>query len=197
MGSSRRLEPVWTGYHLKRNPGMSIGLEANAGLAVLADDDGSRGHAIAGGLSRMRISYFEFGAGLQVSDTALVRWRQVGGFVGAYLPLVNWVDADTTVGLSQRTYSSGEDRYGPGGLKLRSPTFNFRLGFSDRLIDEQLGFRLGAALLVDVDLKHQKKAWEYTQPQQPTVTGETSAGGYTVGLVVCVGFDVMLRREKD
>jgi hypothetical protein len=193
---SRRLEPVWTGYHLKSSPGISLGLESYAGLAVMADSDGSRGHAITGGLSRLRINYLELGAGLQVSDLALVRWRQVGGFVGAYLPLVNWVDVDTTVGLSQRTYLNGDERYGPGGLDLRSPTLNFRLGFSDRLIDEQLGFRLGAALLVDVDFKHQHASWQYAQQGQETVTGATSAGGYSVGLVVCLGFDVMLRRAK-
>ena len=188
---------MWTGYHLKSSPGISIGLESYAGLAVMSDSDASRGHAIAGGLSRLRISNLEMGAGLEVSDLALVRWRQVGGFIGAYLPLVNWVDVDATMGLAQRVYLNGDDRYGPGGLDLRSPTLTFRLGFSNRLIDEQLGLRLGAAVLVDADLKHQQASWQYVQQGQPTVGGTTSAGGYSVGLAVCVGFDVMLRRSKS
>ncbi len=192
---SRGLEPEWTGYHLKSSPGVSLGLETYAGLAVMADSDGSRGHGVAGGLSRLRISYFELGAGLEISDLQLVRWRQAGGFIGAYLPLVNWVDIDTTVGIAQRTYLNGDERYGAGGLDLRSPTVTFRLGFSDRLIDEQLGFRLGAALLVDADVKHQQASWQYSQQGQPTASGVTNVGGFSAGLVVCLGFDVELRKS--
>lgn len=195
--SSMQMEPVWTGYHLKRNPGISVGLESYAGLAVLSTEDGSRGHGIVGGLSRLRVSYFELGADLEVSDMALVRWRQAGGFVGAYLPLVNWVDIDTTIGLAQRTYSNSDTQYGPGGLQFHNPTMTFRLGFSDRLIDELAGFRMGAALLVGVDLKHQQAAWQYAQEGQSIAYGVTRVGGYSVGLIVTLGFDVMLRRASE
>jgi|GEM_PF-3295307 len=193
--AARRGLPVWTGYRLKSAPGWSIGLETYAGLSVLADTDGSRGHALAGGLSRLQLSYFQMGGVLEVSDLSVLRWRKLGGFVGAHLPLVNWVDLEATVGLAQRAYSSPDDRYGPGGLALKAPTLMFRLGFSDRVIDERFGLRLGAALLFDADLKRQKAPWSYSQlGLQEAVTGETSVGGFSTALVVTLGFDVAFRR---
>jgi hypothetical protein len=192
--TTRRVVPVWTGYHLKAHPGWSLGIESYAGLGVLSATEGSRGHALAGGLSRLRIGYLEAGAGLQVSDLAVVRWRQAGGFIGAFLPLVNWVDIDATIGLAQRTYLNADDRYGPGGLDLKTPAITFRLGFSDRVIDEQFGLRLGAALLFDADLKRKEAPWSYVVPGQETVTGTTHVGGFSTALVVTLGFDVAFRR---
>jgi hypothetical protein len=193
--SSRRGVPVWTGYHLKSTPGWSIGLETYAGLGVLVDQDVSRGHALAGGLSRFQLSYLEAGGVLEVSDLSVVRWRKVGGFVGAYLPLVNWVDIHATVGLAQRAYSNPDDRYGAGGLALKTSTLTFRLGFSDRVIDERFGLRIGAALLVDADLKRQAAHWSYSQlGVQESVTGNTNVGGFSTGIVVTLGFDVAFRR---
>lgn len=190
----QRRAPVWTGYHLKSHPGWSLGLESYAGLGVLADQDGSRGHSLAGGISRLRISYFEAGGELEVSDLSGVRWRKAGGFVGAFLPLVNWVDLDATFGLAQRSYSNPDTRYGSGGLALKTTTLTFRLGFSDRVIDELFGLRLGAALLFDADLKRQAAHWTYSQPGQQDVSGDTRVGGFSTAVVVTLGFDVAFRR---
>lgn len=192
---TRGAVPMWTGYHLKSVPGWSIGLEPYAGLGVLSASDGSRGHAVAGGISRVRISYFEMGAGLEVSDLAVVKWKQVGGFVGVFLPLVNWVDIDAAVGLAQRSYLNADERYGSGGLDLKTSTLTFRLGFSDRVIDERFGLTLGASLLFDADLKHKSATWQYIVQNQPTVSGQTQVGGYTTALVATLGFDVAFRRS--
>jgi len=192
---TRGAVPMWTGYHLKSVPGWSIGLEPYAGLGVLSAGDGSRGHALAGGISRLRISYFEMGAGLEVSDLALVEWKQIGGFVGVFLPMVNWVDIDAAVGLAQRSYLNGDDRYGLGGLDLKTSTLTFRLGFSDRVIDERFGLTLGASLLFDADLKHKTATWAYQEPNMLPVVGQTQVGGYTTALVATLGFDVAFRRS--
>jgi hypothetical protein len=131
---------------------------------------------------------------MQVSDLALVRWRETGGFVGAFLPLVNWVDIDLAVGLAQRAYLNADDRYGPGGLDLKIPALTFRIGFTDRVIDERFGLRLGAALLMDADLRRKEAAWAYTVPGQDTVIGTTHVGGFSTALVATLGFDVAFRR---
>ena len=117
------------GFYLKRAPGWSIGMDFYAGLAVLWGADATRGHGLVGGLSRLRLGYAEMGAGVEVSDLELDRWQQVGGFVGAYLPIVNWVDIDATLGLAERNYLSPDTRYGPGGFECSGSALTFRLGF--------------------------------------------------------------------
>lgn len=186
--------PLDEGFHLKNKPGWSLGLEAYAGIGVLASSDATRGHGIAGGLSRLRFGYFELGAGLEVSDLAVERWQQVGGFAGAFLPVTNWVDIDATVGLGERNYLSPDARYGPGGLDTRLPAMTLRLGFSDRPVDELFGFRVGAALLVGIDLTHRDIEWQYNPDGKNIVTGTTPVGGVSVGMAVCLGFDVAFRR---
>src|ERR1700690_1152715 len=160
----------FTGFYLKTAPGWSLGLESYAGLAVLTGGDATRGHGFVGGLSRLRFGYFEVGAGLEVSDYAPERWQQVGGFVGTYLPIVHWVDIDASVGLAQRNYLNPDKRYGPGGLDVKGSALTFRLGFSDRPISDEFGLRLGAALLVDIDLKHHEVPWMYDLGAQGIVS---------------------------
>lgn len=197
VGYSQRAIPVWTGYHLKKSPGWSLGLEAYAGIGVLADSDGTRGHELAGGQSILRISYVQMGASMEAGGVELVGWHKVGGFLGAYLPLVNWVDVDASVGLAKRTYFNGSQRYGAGGLEASTAALTFRLGFTDRLIDERFGLRLGGALLFDADLRHKSASWTYEAAGQQTSTGTTPVGGYTVGLAATVGFDVAFRRSVN
>ena len=180
-------------FKLDGHPGWSVGLEGYAGIAVESGADGTRGHGIAGGLSRFRINYVEFGGELQVSDLAIERWNQLGGFVGAYFPITNWVDFDTSIGIAQRTYLNSDTRYGPGGMDLHSGTFTYRLAFSDRVLDSTFGLRLGGAFLVGVDLVHHDVPWTYTDGRQ-VATGITKVGGVTFGLVATVGFDVAFRR---
>ena len=178
------------GFYLKSSPGWSLGLEGYAGLAVLTGGDATRGHGLVGGLSRLRYGYFEVGAGLEVSDLAPERWRKVGGFVGTFLPILHWVDIDASVGLAQRIYLNPDKRYGPGGLDVKGSALTFRLGFSDRPISEEFGLRLGAALLVDVDLTHHEVPWTYDLGTQGVVSSTSHFGGVSVGLAACLGFDV-------
>jgi hypothetical protein len=188
--------PPFEGFYLRRNPGISLGLEPYAGIAVLAGGDGSRGHGIAGGVSRLRLGYLELGASLEASDSALVWWRQVGGFVGAYLPMAHWVDFDTSLGLAQRNYVSSDTRYGPGGFDVRGPALTYRIGVSDRPVGDRFGLRLGAAMLFGIDLKRYEGQWSL-ESRAGTVTGVMHVGGVSVGLVACVGFDVILRRSSE
>jgi hypothetical protein len=183
------------GFYLKSSPGWSLGLEAYAGLAVLTGGDATRGHGMAGGLSRLRTGYFEAGAGFEMSDLAIERWRQMGGFVGTYLPILHWVDIDATVGLAQRNYLNPDKRYGPGGLDVKGAALTFRLGFSDRPISDEFGLRLGAALLVDVDLKHHEVPWTYDLGAQGVVSATSHFGGVSAGIAVCLGFDVAFGRS--
>lgn len=185
----------FTGFHLRSNPGWSLGLEGYAGLAVLTGGDATRGHGVAGGLSRLRTGYFEVGAGFEMSDLAIERWRQIGVFVGSYLPILHWVDIDATVGLAQRNYLSPDVRYGPGGLDVKGAALTFRLGFSDRPISDVFGLRLGAALLVDVDLKHHEVPWTYDLGQQGIVSSTSRFGGLSAGIAMCLGFDVAFGRS--
>jgi len=195
MTRSRNEAKEWKGYLLKRNPGWSIGLEPYAGIAVLVNSDETRGHGIAGGVSRVRIGYVEFGAGLELSDVAIERWRQLGVFVGAYLPMVNWLDFDTSIGIAQRAYLSSDTRYGPGGFDVRGAALTYRLGFSDRIVDETFGLRLGGALLVSADLSHHDVPWLY-EVTRTTVSGSTPLGGVSIALAACLGFDVAFGRKR-
>ncbi len=188
--------PQNEGFYLKRSPGWSIGMETYAGIAVLSSAEGSLGHAMAGGLSRVRLGYVEMGVGVELSDMTTERWQQVGGFVGAYLPIAHWVDFDTTVGLAKRSYLNPDTRYGPGGLDVRGATLTYRLGFSDRPVSDLFGLRLGAALLIDVDLSHHDVPWQYyLGPILGTVSSTSHFGGVTTGLVACLGFDVAFRQS--
>jgi len=187
--SSRNEAQEWKGFLLKRNPGWSIGLEPYAGIAVLVNSDETRGHGITGGVSRVRIGYVEFGASLELSDVAIERWRQLGVFVGAFLPMVNWIDFDTSIGIAQRAYLSSDTRYGPGGFDVRGAALTYRLGFSDRILDDTFGLRLGGALLVSGDLSHHEVPWLY-EVTRTTVSGSTPLGGVSIALAVCLGFDV-------
>ena len=197
--SSARFEsgqvPEFKDLFIEPNPGWSLGLETYAGLAVLTGADGARGHGIAGGLSRLRMKYVEVGAGIEVSDVAIVRWRQIGGFVGAYVPVAGWVDFDTSIGLAQRNYLSDDTRYGPGGIDVRGPALTYRIGLSDRPIDDTFGLRLGAAMLFSIDLKHHESQWAYDLGPRGVATGTTRMGGASVALAACLGFDFRFNRR--
>ena len=187
--------PEFKDLFIEPNPGWSLGLETYAGLAVLTGADGARGHGIAGGLSRLRMKYVEAGAGIEVSDVAVVRWRQIGAFVGAYIPVAGWVDFDTSIGLAQRNFLSSDTRYGPGGIDVRGPALTYRIGLSDRPIDDTFGLRLGAAMLFSFDLKHYEAQWSYDLGRGGVASGLTRMGGVSVGLAACLGFDFRFNKR--
>jgi hypothetical protein len=192
-----RMKPRITGIHLDTQTGWSLGLEGYAGLATLSTNEGTKGHALVGGLSRARIGFAEIGAGLELSDDAGERWRTFGGSVGAYLPFTNWVDIDATLGLALRSYVSSDGRYGPTGATARTPALTMRLGVSDRTVEGLIGPRLGAALLVGIDLKHPDVTWSYGVPGKTPVVGVSHFGGVTAALVVSFGFDLALRSTSE
>jgi hypothetical protein len=198
---SIRMQPVrpipeLADIHLDTKSGWSAGLEGYAGLTTLSTDGGTKGHALAGGITRGRFSYVELGAALEVSDNAGERWRSLGGFAGAYLPFTNWVDIDATIGFGMRTYVSTDRSYGPTGTSVSVPALMLRLGVSDRVVEGLVGPRLGAALLVGFDLKHGNVDWSYTIPGEARFTGTSQFGGITAGLVMTLGFDVALRTDR-
>jgi hypothetical protein len=181
---------------LDKRSGWSVGLEGYAGLTTLSANGGTKGHALAGGITRGRFSFVELGAGLEVSDNAGERWRSLGGFAGAYLPFTNWVDIDATIGFALRTYVSTDRSYGPAGTSVTVPALTLRLGVSDRVIEGLVGPRLGAALLVGFDLKHSDVEWSYAIPGETRFQGTSHFGGITAGLVMTFGFDVALRTDR-
>src|SRR5512145_2964383 len=75
-----------TGIRVDTHSGWSVGLEGYTGMGTLFTAEGTKGHVIAGGVSRLRISYVEAGGVLEISDESTERWRSIGGFLGAYLP---------------------------------------------------------------------------------------------------------------
>lgn len=185
-GKPRRI----MGIHFDPHPGWSVGLEGFAGLSTLTTSERTKGHALAGGVSRVRFDVFEFGAMIDSSDLVDERWRSVGGFVGAFVPYTNWVDFDAAVGVSSRNWITKDTRYGAGGASVRVPSFNFRLGVSDRTNEGLLSPRLSAAMLVAVDLKHRDVPWSYTIRNIETLSGSTQFGGITLAIVAGFGFDV-------
>lgn len=188
-GKPRRI----TGIHFDPHPGWSVGLEGFAGLSTLTTSERTKGHALAGGVSRVRLDVIEFGAMIDSSDLVDERWRSVGGFVGAFVPYTNWVDFDATVGVSSRNWITKDTRYGAGGASVRVPSLNFRIGVSDRTNEGLLSPRLSAALLFAVDLKHRDVPWSYTIRNIETLTGSTQFGGITLAIVAGFGFDVARR----
>ena len=195
-GLETRGSPKMGGQHLDSNPGWSIGMEAYAGLGVLSFAEGTRGHALIGGVSRVRIGYVEFGGALEASDYELERWRQLGAFVGTFLPFTNWVDVDASVGLAYRDYVSTDTRYGAGGLQVGLPALTLRVGFSDRLAPGMFGARLGGAFLVGIDLARQEANWTYEVAHTQTIVGQSRFGGVTFGLVMTAGFDFSFRSRN-
>lgn len=180
-----------------QDSGWSVGLEGYAGLSTLANSERTKGHALAGGVSRLRFDFFQFGANLDVSDMVDEQWQSLGGFAGAFVPFTNWVDLDASIGISSRNWISKDTRYGAGGTSVRVPSLNLRLGVSDRMTRGFLGPRLGAALLVGIDLDRRDVPWSYQITRTETMTGTTQFGGITVALVASFGFDVNKRSKPE
>ncbi len=187
--------PRITGIHLDLKSGWSVGLEGYAGLTTFSNSEGTKGRAITGGLTRVRWQYVEIGAAVEASDYDRDRWRKFGGFAGAYFPFTNWVDIDATLGLGMRNYATSDLRYGPSGAAVSVPSLTLRLGLSDRPFSTLIGPRIGAALLVGVDLSRRDVAWSY-EVAGMTIEGVTRFGGITAGLVMNFGFDVAVREDR-
>ncbi len=180
-------------------PGISFGLGAYGGFAVHTTRDSSRSHGIAGALARLRASYFQLGAVLELSDTAEDRWRSLGGFAGVWLPFRNWVDLEFDVGAASRRYLTSNRRYGPGGYDIGLPALTFRAGVSDRSSEGILGARLGCDLLASFDLDRKRASWNYVVEAEDgprAYSGRSRLGGFTWGLVLTAAFDVGIKPRR-
>ncbi|HEY5955586.1 MAG TPA: hypothetical protein VIV60_03490 [Polyangiaceae bacterium] len=193
---SKARPPRITGIHLDARSGWSIGLQGYAGLTTLANADGIKGHALVGGISQLRFHYFQVGATLETSDYSGERWRSLGGFAGAFIPFTNWVDLDALVGLAVRSYVSQDTRYGNSGTTARLPELTVYVGIGDRIAGGLIGPRMGAGLLIGIDLDHRDVDWSYRTSGKEVATGSTRFGGTTAGIVMSFGLDVAVRSDR-
>jgi hypothetical protein len=191
---SRR--PRIVGIHLDDDARWSIGMQGYAGLTTLAGAESIKGHALAGGASQVRIRNFQLGGAIEVSDYAGERWRSLGGFVGAFVPFTNWVDIEANLGFAVRSYVSQDTRYGRGGTNARLPELTAYFGITDRLLDGLIGPRMGAGLLLGIDLARRDISWSYRSDGKEISAGSTTFGGTSIGLVMNLGFDVAVRRPQ-
>jgi hypothetical protein len=185
-----------TGVKLDYHSGWSAGLEGYAGLTTYSNTEGSNAHALAGGMARLRWQFLVIGAMAETSDYTNERWRSLGGSVGAFLPFTNWIDVDASVGLAMRNYLSTDRRYSDHGTEAKVPSLALRLGVSDRPLETLIGPRLGAALLIGIDLKQRDVTWSYEYAGKTRAAGVTTFGGVTAGLVVGFGLEVARRNDR-
>jgi hypothetical protein len=182
------------GIFLDNESGTLIGIEGYAGISTLSMSGKRWGRALTGGLLRTRVGHFEFGGAIDQSDYADGQWRSLGGFVGLYLPYVNWVDVDATAGFSVRRHENHDRRYGPHGATVSVPALTLQWGISERSNPYGLfGVRLGAALFAQVDVARKNASWNYEVENRIIAAGKTSFGGTTIGLLMHFGFDLAFR----
>lgn len=189
LRSVRRSHEVF----IDEGSGTSLGIEGYAGLSVLTASGSRRGHLVAGGLLRTRVKRFEFGGTFEQSDYSDGKWRSVGGYLGYFLPYVNWVDVDSSVGFAYRRYENHDRRYGSHGAVASVPSLTFRVGISERSAHSIFALRLGAALFTQVDLTRKDVSWSYEIDGTVFGAGTTAFGGTTIGLMMNLGFDFAFR----
>lgn len=170
-------------------------LDAEAGLGLVLTSDTEESHSLVGGLTRLRIGYWEVGAlaeyasfGASAGDSRSVH---VAGLVGAFLPFHNWADIEGALGLGYRSYVNTSSIYGPGGYDKNTATLDVRIGVSDRMGDV-LGGRLGAQIFASFDLSPTDVPWQIWSIDQSGVdrSGSRRVGGVALGMLMTVGFDV-------
>jgi hypothetical protein len=188
---------------LDTRPRFAAGLDAYAGIAAQWTNGDERAHGLVGALARFRYGFVEAGATYETTDSGQAaalgeqvqeHWRAVGGFAGVWLPYRHWVDLEGAVGFSSRRYLDPDPIYGPNGFDQSVTELTLRFGVSDRVTPRTVGPRVGAALLVGVDLHRQSPVWrrESLLPSGAVeeTTGNTDIGGVSIGLVVAVGLEI-------
>jgi hypothetical protein len=189
-------EPVLVEIEFEDHPGWAVGLEAYAGLSALFGTDTRGAYSLAGGTLRGRYRYYELGAFFEATDTLSGGgdWQNVGGFAGAWLPYRNWVDFELALRVGARRYSDSDLRFGSNGYELWSPGLGLVLGVSDRASKSTWGGRIGSQLIATYDLKQRDRPWQLTSidpntGDQSVASGTSHVGGFSVQLVVTLGFD--------
>ena len=188
--------PTLVEIELEDNPGWSVGLDAYAGLSALFGTDTRGAYSLAGGILRGRYRYYEGGVYYEATDSLSGGgdWQNVGGFAGAWLPYRNWVDFEIAARIGGRRFSDSDLRYGPTGYELWSPALGLVLGVSDRASKGTWGGRIGSQLVATYDLKQRDRAWQVSSLDPDTGTqsvasGKSHVGGFSIQLVVTLGFD--------
>jgi hypothetical protein len=188
--------PTLVEIEFEDNPGWSIGIDAYAGLSSLFGTDTRGAYSLAGGILRGRYRYYQGGAYYEATDTLSGggEWQNVGGFAGAWLPYRNWVDFEIAARLGARRYSDRDLRFGPSGYELWSPALGLVLGVSDRASKGRWGGRIGSQLIATYDLKQRDRAWQVSSldpntGMQSVASGTSHVGGFSIQLVVTLGFD--------
>jgi hypothetical protein len=188
--------PTLVEIELADDPGWSVGLDAFAGLSALFGTDTRGAYSLVGGTLRGRYRYYEAGAYFEATDTLAGggSWQNVGGFAGAWLPYRNWVDFELAARLGARRFVDRDLRFGAGGYELWSPALGLVLGVSDRAAKGTWGGRIGSQLVATYDLKQRDRPWQLTSIDPETgaenvASGKSHVGGFSVQLVVTLGFD--------
>jgi hypothetical protein len=173
----------------------SASLDAEAGLGLVLTSDTEESHSLVGGLTRLRLNYWEIGAlaeyasfGAAAGDSRAVH---VAGLLGAFLPFHNWADIEGALGVGYRSYVNTSTIYGPAGYEQDTPTLDVRIGVSDRMGDV-MGGRLGAQLFASFDLSPSDVPWQILSRDRRTVdrSGSRRVGGVALGMLMTIGFDV-------
>lgn len=179
----------------------TVGIDGYAGPLVQWTGGDTRSHAIGGGLLRVRFNYFQLGAFIDTTDSGeasglreetLEHFRTVGGFAGAWLPFVSWVDIDAALGLGSRRYRNPKELYGPNGLKETTTVLTFRLCVSSRTLG-RFGVRVGGGLVGGIDLGPKDAMFQrrflLADGSEGVTTGTIPVGGTAIGLILAVGFE--------
>lgn len=180
--------------------GAGFSVEGYAGLTAYHSARALRGHAVTGGIARLRVSYLTAGGFAERTDEIeFGRWKAFGGFAGVRVPFANWVDFEGSIGGGSRTHAEDDLRYGDGaGYEWATPFAMLRFGLSDRSSsDAPFALRVGFEVFAMFDLKRYDQPWRVVYPRAsglpPLVfSGTTPLGGSNVGLLLSVGFDVSL-----
>ncbi|HVW25969.1 MAG TPA: hypothetical protein VHC69_11415 [Polyangiaceae bacterium] len=195
--------PSSHGYHLETPSKLGFGLEGYAGIATAFNSGEDRAHALAGGLARFRLHYFQLGGSFEITDSGadtglgenpIEHWRAFGGFAGVFLPFDHWATFDATLGLGARTYGNSLSIYGDNGLSKTLTALTLRIGVSDRMTHKLIAPRIGAALAFSSDLSRVDVPWQRryvdVDGNVSETNGATPIGAISISLVVSIGLEI-------
>jgi hypothetical protein len=170
----------------------ALSARGHGGAGLLATSSDSRSHGGGGAELGLRVSYLTLAGHFDHVDYVTETSRTVGGLAGTLLPFAGWVDIEAALGAGQRTYRSGDPRFGTRGLEVKVPTLLFRLGISDSA-GGPVGVRFGGGLAASVDLARRGAPWTYgvTDATPEGVTGVRDIGGVTFGLFLQLGLEYL------
>jgi hypothetical protein len=197
-------EPSVAGAPVLRlaSPRPALSLEGVAGLVVQTMSARTRAHALAGATMRVRYGFIEVGGSYWVTDSGEAtafneaveeHYREVGGFVGGFVPFHRWLDFDGALGVASRTYANASPVYGPRGLSVSVPALTLRLSVSGRAGAGLLGGRVGGGFVATHDLSSRDVLEHHYFLENGVVRdspGTVSMGGFSIACVMTVGLEL-------